>query len=436
MKPKKLKRVPLKEELVALTKDYKLAIVLQQMIYWNERCSDFDKFIEEENSRRKKNKDEPELEHTNGWVYKKAEQLSEETLMNVSAKQIIRYLKKLEENGWIESRNNPKYKWDRTLQYRLNLIKLMADLNAIGYQLEGYAIFKQKENDIPPKKEPDNIPEKDIPKCPPERTRCPIEETQNEIQKGQDVGAIPEITLESTPETTSAKQKENSDTEQNTPKQKTNANQMPNPKTDSKQITDAKQNADSLSNTNSNAEHSRISFFLKYIENAKYKTNANINAEELMAKLKSKNFVAGQLESEILDNMSDAEFGAFYGQLLDKDATALHTKYWDRFTNLSEQAGPPEINRMLLRKKHPVHLKDECYYEFLDFRKEGFGGYADIVEEYVQHEMKLWDFKKQYMTKDAAIMKFQKEIYTIHPVAKHFLSLTKDQRAREMDHCS
>ena len=186
MKPKKLKRVPLKEELVVLTGDYKLAIVLQQMIYWNERCTDFDKFIEEENKRKDENKVAILTEKTNGWVYKKAAKLSKETLMNVSAKQILRYLKKLEESGWIESRNNPNYKWDKTLQYRLNLIKLMEDLNTIGYQLEGYAMFKQN-----PKT-----------KSNPEGTRCQFKETESDIQRGQDDGAIPEITAKITAENT------------------------------------------------------------------------------------------------------------------------------------------------------------------------------------------------------------------------------------------
>lgn len=46
--PKRLNRVVIKEELVALTGDFKLAIVLNQMLYWSERRSDADKFILEE----------------------------------------------------------------------------------------------------------------------------------------------------------------------------------------------------------------------------------------------------------------------------------------------------------------------------------------------------------------------------------------------------
>ena len=41
--PKKLKRVVIKEELFALTGDFKEAIILNQFIYWSERIRDFDK---------------------------------------------------------------------------------------------------------------------------------------------------------------------------------------------------------------------------------------------------------------------------------------------------------------------------------------------------------------------------------------------------------
>lgn len=47
----KLKRVVIKEELVALTGDAISALVLNQFIYWSERRHDFDKFIKEERER-------------------------------------------------------------------------------------------------------------------------------------------------------------------------------------------------------------------------------------------------------------------------------------------------------------------------------------------------------------------------------------------------
>ena len=45
---KKLKRIVIKEELFSITNDTFEAIILGQMIYWQERVNDFDKFIKEE----------------------------------------------------------------------------------------------------------------------------------------------------------------------------------------------------------------------------------------------------------------------------------------------------------------------------------------------------------------------------------------------------
>jgi len=73
--PKKLNRIVIKEELVALTGDFKLAIVLNQMIYWSERRTDADKFINEEIERMKRQKtfsdDTGAFQPAHGWIYKK-----------------------------------------------------------------------------------------------------------------------------------------------------------------------------------------------------------------------------------------------------------------------------------------------------------------------------------------------------------------------------
>ena len=36
---------------------------------------------------------------------------------------------------------NPKYKWDKTYQYRVNLYKIQLDLGKMGYVLEGYKLL-------------------------------------------------------------------------------------------------------------------------------------------------------------------------------------------------------------------------------------------------------------------------------------------------------
>ena len=75
-----------------------------------------------------------------GWVYKTAEELSSETMLNLAPNTIRRHLKELVEKGYLLERSNPKYKWDRTLQYRVDLLKVQTDLMALGYPLEGYSV--------------------------------------------------------------------------------------------------------------------------------------------------------------------------------------------------------------------------------------------------------------------------------------------------------
>ena len=138
MKPKKLKRVVIKEELVELTGDFEKAIILNQFIYWSERRKDFDKFISEEQERARAEGKDLNISKTNGWVYKSMEELAEEIMLGKSRSTISRHLKELIEAGYIESRSNPEYKWDNTKQYRVNLVKVNRDLLELGYHLEGY----------------------------------------------------------------------------------------------------------------------------------------------------------------------------------------------------------------------------------------------------------------------------------------------------------
>ncbi|MGJ9384232.1 transcriptional regulator, partial [Salipaludibacillus sp. CF4.18] len=128
------KRSVIKEELVVLTGDYKMAIVLNQMIYLSQCNRDFDKFIAAE----KKWNENSDMELTQGWFFKTAKELAEDTLTNMAPSSIRRYVKKVIDAGWVEERNNPRMKWDHTKQYRVNLVKIQKDLTQIGLYLEGY----------------------------------------------------------------------------------------------------------------------------------------------------------------------------------------------------------------------------------------------------------------------------------------------------------
>lgn len=135
----KIKKAVLREDLLAITGDFRKAIILKQFIYWSERVSDADKFIEKENEIAKNNGEE-ERELFYGWIYKTADELAEEIMLGLSASQVRRYVRDLVDMGFISKRNNPKYKWDRTLQYRVNLVNIAKALKEKGYPLSEYKI--------------------------------------------------------------------------------------------------------------------------------------------------------------------------------------------------------------------------------------------------------------------------------------------------------
>jgi hypothetical protein len=126
-----------REELLELTNDPLIAMLLNQLLYWSQRVTDFDLFVAEEKSVSPKH----QSSHQYGWFYKTAYELVEEAMLCVTPVTFRRYLSFLVERGWIQTRTNPQYKWDRTSQYRVNLRKLHNDLSALGYALPGFSNY-------------------------------------------------------------------------------------------------------------------------------------------------------------------------------------------------------------------------------------------------------------------------------------------------------
>lgn len=174
MSTEKIKKAVIREDLLSITNDFRKAIILNQFIYWSERVADADKFIEKENEIAKNN-GEGEKELFYGWIYKTAEELAEEVMLGLSASQIRRHINELVESGYISKRNNPKYKWDRTLQYRVNLVNIAKALKKNGYPLSDYKI---------------DIPDESFSIAHP----CAFNSAQMENQSCAHERAIPEIT--------------------------------------------------------------------------------------------------------------------------------------------------------------------------------------------------------------------------------------------------
>jgi len=139
--PRKLKRVVIREEYVALTGTYVRAILLHQLEYRQKCAFDVDRYLAEEGERLSQEGIEANLLPANGWFYKKAAELADETMLGLDETTIRRHLKSFIRRGWVNERRNPKKKWDRTMQYRLDLVKIKRELEALGYQLEEW-VFK------------------------------------------------------------------------------------------------------------------------------------------------------------------------------------------------------------------------------------------------------------------------------------------------------
>jgi len=60
---------------------YTKAILLNQFIYWSERVNDFDLFLDEEKQRAEDEGKGLDIQKRRGWIYKSAEELSEETML-------------------------------------------------------------------------------------------------------------------------------------------------------------------------------------------------------------------------------------------------------------------------------------------------------------------------------------------------------------------
>lgn len=196
---RKTKRLVIKEELIALTGKLNEAIVLNQMIYWSERIRDADKFVEEELQRARRFTDGnvesiEEMKETlkSGWIYKKSSEMIDECMLSISRKTMDRVFDCLVENGWLDKRKNPKYKWDRVWQYRVNLYKIQQDLFKLGYSLEGYTLPKTEKNT--------QFEQDDHTKGRNDHSKGQIDPLRGhgDHTKGHDVPAIPEITTKIT----------------------------------------------------------------------------------------------------------------------------------------------------------------------------------------------------------------------------------------------
>ncbi|WP_368492882.1 hypothetical protein AB4J90_17385 [Geobacillus thermodenitrificans] len=188
MTTENLKIAVLREEFTVLTDHYIQALALNQFVYWENRTKDAKLYREEEkqrfNNENESNKELPQY----GWIYKTAEELAKEILLDVHPTTVRRHLKVLEEKGYLFKRTNSRLKWDRTYQYRVNLVKVVKELERLGYSLKGYEWLTAGQDNKKPPSDKDNSSNKENAGS----------RMHNDGSKVFDAGAIPKTTTEIT----------------------------------------------------------------------------------------------------------------------------------------------------------------------------------------------------------------------------------------------
>jgi len=99
-----MKRILIKEEFVEITGDYIGAILLEYLTHFEDV-----------------------------WTKKTADEISEETMLGMSHQFIRKNLELLEAKGFVNSRNNPINRFDKTLQYRVDYEQIEEALKSKGY---------------------------------------------------------------------------------------------------------------------------------------------------------------------------------------------------------------------------------------------------------------------------------------------------------------
>ena len=118
------RRVIVKEEIVAITGDMNLAIVLSQIL-------DLSKCVNKNDDL--KNGVAFEFDGCDVWMSITANNLLDKCLLNVSDRSMRTYLNKLCDMGFISSRRNHLCKFDTTMQYMVNFDCILKAIIAKGY---------------------------------------------------------------------------------------------------------------------------------------------------------------------------------------------------------------------------------------------------------------------------------------------------------------
>lgn len=123
------------------------AVLLSILVYWTEVKVGMLNQIGHENEAREKEGLQP-IDPDGLWIWKSYDDFIGESLgmlTRYSLKKAISHLKKL---GILEVRKNPRYNWDRTNQYRINLQTLINELKKVHESLEAHDRLKSTDGRV------------------------------------------------------------------------------------------------------------------------------------------------------------------------------------------------------------------------------------------------------------------------------------------------
>ena len=134
-----MRKAVLREDLMAVTKDLTQSMVLSQMLYWTKTLDQVNHLVFEENKRLAED-GLPQCEYNYGWIWKSAREMREDLMMAFTEDAIQKAFSALSSCGFLMKRNNPKVRYDRKLQYRVDLVFLRRKLKDCGWQMTDFIL--------------------------------------------------------------------------------------------------------------------------------------------------------------------------------------------------------------------------------------------------------------------------------------------------------
>jgi hypothetical protein len=106
------------------------AAILNQFIYWTDYKIEHAKQVKYHNDAAIADGELP-TQDDSLWIYKKSEEMQEELLHLFGRNKIVDNTVWLVSTGYLHSRRNPIYRWDKTLQYHLDIDAVQSRIHAL-----------------------------------------------------------------------------------------------------------------------------------------------------------------------------------------------------------------------------------------------------------------------------------------------------------------